>query len=470
MKNTFVLSLVLWFLIGIVTKKIYAQDNNFNYSFESKFLGGTGDELPYWLHANQHGTVDPQSSNFLNTLIAKGELFNYGDLSISTKAHLNIRLSEQESIHFSELYLAANYGTFEMTFGRKYEPIGLNNHALSAGSMMVSNNAIPLNKITLSTPNFENIPFTDGWMEYKGQFSHGWFSGNRDVEDPYLHQKYLYLRLNIEKFSATGGIVHNTVWGGTSPDHGQLPQSLGDYFRVITATGADEDSDAPPGEINNVIGNSVAAYDFAAAYEFDKFDLSLTRLFYLEDGVSTRFRSPWDGVWGANIQFNDSSSPITAFTYEHINTKQQDAKSDQEIGRASYYNHSIYRSGWTHFGRVLGLPLITINQGNGRTIGNNIIVGHHAGFEGQVTNRLQYKMMGTYSRNYGIGVGKAPRGTIDFEERREDQYSFLMETNYKLSSAENIQLSFSAALDSGTFRESSAGAMIGIRWGNAFSD
>lgn len=463
-KNVLRFSLIA--LLGVAFSfETSAQDNNFNYSFESQFISSTSGQLPFWLHSNRFGTVDPQSTNFISNLSADGELYRTPNLVLQGRGEAVLRLSEQESIHLPKISISALSRGFQLDLGRFYHQMGLNNHELSMGSMMMSQNTIPLPRVMLSMPDYKNLPFTKGVVQYRGMFSHGWFNKNRYVDNVLLHQKYLYLKVNIGDFSGIGGIVHNAQWGGTSPDHGRLPQSFGDYFRVITGIGADEDSNAPGGEVSNVIGNSVAAYEFGAFYDFDGVDLSLTRLFYLEDGVSRRFRSPWDGVWGLNLKLDEEQAPVSAFTYEHINTKQQDAKPEQELGRASYYNHSIYQSGWTHHGRVLGVPLFTVNPESGRTIANNILIGHHAGVEGWLSESLRYKMMAAYSRNYGRGVGKAPRGTIDFDERRNDQFSLLVEGEYKIPAIDNLSANISLALDSGQLYENNIGFIIGFRWG-----
>lgn len=457
--------LFLALLCGTFSIQTSAQDNNFNYSFESKFIGSTSHELPFWLHSNRFGTVDPSSTNFINTFAVNGELYRASNFLLQGNGEVVLRLSEQESIHFPKLRLSARSRGFQFDIGRFYHQGGLNNHELSVGSMMVSPNAIPMPRAMLSMPDYMNLPYTEGVVQFRGMLSHGWFTEDRYVNNVLLHQKYLYLKVNIGDFSGVGGIIHNAQWGGTSPNYGHLPQSFGDYFRVVTGIGADEDSNVPDGEVSNVIGNSVAAYEFGAVYDFDHFDLNITRLFYLEDGVSRRFRSPWDGVWGLNLTLDDGQSPVSALTYEHINTKQQDAKSNEEYGRARYYNHSIYRDGWSNYDRVLGIPLFVYDGASDR-ITDNMIVGHHLGIKGYITPEISYKALTTFARNYGLGVGRAPRGSIDFEERRKDQYSLMLTGNYSLPSVVGLSLQFTTALDSGDLLGNQIGVMAGIKWEN----
>lgn len=466
--NTAVVWLLLFGICAFIPHLSNAQHKDLNYFYRTAFYGSIEGELPFWFGANVNGKVDQGSSNFINELGFTGTIIDKSDFSLSAGTNLVFRLSEDESLHFTELYTTANYHAFQLDIGRFNQPIGLNNHSLSIGSMMVSKNAIPITKIAVSNPEFVGVPFTDGVLEYKGMYSHGWFTGDRFVEDTYLHQKYLYLKFNIGDFSGIGGIVHNAMWGGTSenPDVGRLPQSFADYLRVITGSSADPDSDAPGGEISNALGNSLAAYEFGGTYENAQLKLSLTRLFYLEDSVSRRFRSPWDGVWGLNVQFKQENRLVNGITYEHINTRRQDSRSFQARGRANYYNHFVYRSGWSNYGRVNGIPLITYNSEDDR-IDNNILVGHHMGITGYLSNHLGYKFFGTYSRNYGVVGGKVPPETIDFPSRRQDQYSFLLKLDYDVPGVEGLQVNLSLASDMGEMYNDNTGAMLGITWNNA---
>lgn len=456
------LSLCVLFLFTQISN---AQNSDFNLFYRTSFYGSTEGSMPFWLTANVNGKVDPNSSNFINEIGFSRRYEISQDLSFEAGSNLVGRLSENNSLHFTELYGSATYRAFRLDVGRFNQPIGLNNHSLSVGSMMMSTNAIPVTRITISNPEFVSAPFSDGFLEYKGMFSHGWFTEDRYVDDAYLHQKYLYLKFNIGKFSAIGGVVHNALWGGTSenPNIGRLPQSFSDYLRVVTGSSADPDSDAPGGEISNTIGNSIASYEFGATYDFENISLTATRVFFLEDGVSRRFRSPWDGSWGLNLVFKEQSRLLQAVTYEHINTRRQDSRAFQARGRANYYNHFLYQTGWSNYGRVLGIPLITYNPETDR-IDNNILVGHHLGATGFLNNNLEYKVFATYTRNYGIVGGKVPPETIDFPSRREDQYSFLVALNYRVPGTTAMSVGLSLSADTGEMYRENLGLMAGLTW------
>ena len=101
---------------------------------------------------------------------------------------------------------------------------------------------------------------------------------------------------------------------------------------------------APLGEVNNTVGNSIGAYDFNLGLTFNNLNINIYRLFYLEDKVSTRFRSPWDGSWGVILK-PDNLILIKNIIWEHVNTKKMDSFDWEPRGTANYYNHGIYKLG-----------------------------------------------------------------------------------------------------------------------------
>lgn len=451
-----------FFLVpGLLT----AQAPDFNIEASTSFYGGSGGTLPFWLHTNREGKIDSSSTNWINEIGLKTKLYEYSDFSMTLGGNLVGRVSKNSTAFFSELYLNVNFAGYRLSVGRFPDPIGLNNHDLSVGSMMVSRNATPIPKISISTPEFLDLPFTNGVLQYRGMFSHGWLEEDRFVSDALLHQKYLYLKINIGDFSAVGGAVHNVMWGGRHPEFGQLPQTLGDFIRVAIGKSASETSNASLPDIENVIGNSIAAYEFGVKIDKTRFKILLTRLFYLEDKVSTRFRSPWDGVWGINWFYKKKNSLLNRLIYEHINTKQQDAKDEDAIGRSNYYNNNTYESGWTYYNRILGISLFNLRlKSNIDKISTNIIIGHHFGINGAINKQLDYKLLLTYSRNYGINPDRLMKEEINFNNRRIDKYSFLIDLQYEFPTIEKISVLFSVAGDKRGFYKNNIGLIVGFIW------
>lgn len=464
----------------------YSQVRQPDISAETGVLG-SGTSTPFWHYANTRGRIFPGSQfNQYTTLTAESALsstdgsfdFGYGATALS-------RFSDtQNAFRFEQLYAGVRFGGFQLKVGRFYDEIGegalLSN--LSFGSMIQSQNAVPIPKIQLRTVDYIDVPFTNGVLSFKGMYSDGILEADREIRSPYVHQKSLHGKLSIENGELMVGVIHNSVWAGTHPDRGRLPQRLDDYFRIVTSKSAEPGSGATSSEEINRLGNSVAAFDFAGTYTFYNTRLLLYRQIYLEDTVSARvWRSYWDGTYGIGLQRVEGSGLVNSFMYEIIHTIKQDSESRfYPQGRANYYGHSVYRTGWTYKGSVIGNPLLTFDPESQRMI-NNVVVGHHIGVSGDISPALNYKFYVTYTRNHGVcsdqvitgrcGISDdpdsfpGPPDNLELRELRdirEHQFSFLVDTSYLIRQNSGIRFHGSFAADVGQFYGNRFGVMAGI--------
>ncbi|SMO42860.1 capsule assembly Wzi family protein [Fodinibius sediminis] len=464
--------------IGIVTFLLLPPAESMaqlRYGVSSSVYAAEEDQLPFWLYANTDGMVEPSGSNFINRFYTYfSEQDSSDGLDFAGGFDAFARLSDYDTLVFTELFADLRYGGLTIRGGRFYDPMGLHDRDLSMGSMLVSRNAIPVPKIRVGTSNFVSVPRSGDHLQFKAMISHGWFTDERYIENPYLHQKFFYLRYKHRRFDLTAGAAHNTVWGGIHPGVGnqapyELPSSFSDYLDVVLGQSA-SGNNVPWNEISNSVGNSVAAYEAKVGVNFNHFRLQAYRLFYLEDKVALSFRSPWDGMWGAGVTFDDSEGWVTKVLWEHLNTKRQNAWINTPWGRTNYYNNGVYRSGWSHEGRVLGNPLIIngpVSDFDGGTypISNNIIIAHHVGIQGRPGDRLFYKALLTYSRNYGTNVDQGERPYTPLDELRVDEYSSLLRLKYRASRGYGVSLIGSLALDLGALYEGRRlGFQVGVAW------
>lgn len=446
------------------------------------FIYLSAKDTPFWLHSNRHGAIDPGST--LNHLtgftldVPIQNLFREVDITIGGEA-IRRHSNRRNTLHVQQLYGKAVYRFLKFRVGRFHEILEIYHSDLTSGSMILSQNATPFPKISLGTNGFTNLPLAGGRIQFHARYSEGFLEEERFTRSPMIHQKSAYLKLNIENFEVIGGILHNVIWGGESPRYGHLPRSLSDYLRVVFSQPASEESGAPGAD--NRLGNSVGAYDFTAVYTWNNLQFRAYRLFFLEDTPSVRFRSPRDGVWGAVFERKDGNRILNSLLYEHIYTITQDAKDHIPKGRANYYNHGVYRSGWSYYGNTLGNPLLTFDRDEGRFI-NNMVIAHHLGIAGQLSDRLGYRFMTTYSRNYGICNDRISPGRCtsvttenpmpdewDLQPRsefRQDRHSTLLEARYLFSPEHGISLHGSLTFDLGEYYAPRAGFMAGISWNN----
>jgi hypothetical protein len=471
--------LLLLILLILSTDKSDAQNSSIRYHGGYSVAAGTP-ELPFWLYANSDARLLTQSSvnNLLNAGFTSRLTEEGQQIQLNAGADLYFRISDtQNSFHFQQLYLKADFWILQLKAGNFYDPIGLNESDLSIGSMMVSRNATPMPRIRLSTPDYVSVPGTDDFLQFKARYSEGFLESDRVIPDANLHQKYLYLRLHPhDRVYLYGGIVHNLVWGGSDERGRSFFPTFGNYVRSVM--GIPREGGPTPA------GNTVAAYDFAAEYNSDEYHIKASRLFYLEDMISARFRSPWDGVWGLQISKQEQDGLLHSIHYQHINTKRQDSRGGQPPGRARYYWNVHYQTGWTYQGSVLGIPLIQFDEN--KVLGNNMLVGHHLGFSGNVRENLAYKAFFTYTRNYGNCLDVQPDferfnqclipadqdldelTIIPLNELRQDQYSMMIQAMYRVPGISNLQLHLRLAADAGSLYEDRLGIMAGINWMSSY--
>ncbi|MFB6273710.1 MAG: capsule assembly Wzi family protein [Salinibacter sp.] len=463
-----VLACLLGLLLG-AERDAHGQLRPLNYRVFSTMQGAVGGSTPFWHYANARGQFRPgATADWVSGASLTLPFQENGGLDVSVGAKAVSRISDAtNTLHFLHLYGKAQYRGLRLSVGRFPETIGATYPPLSMGSMIVSRNAPPVPKIKLFTPDYVDVPFTDGYVQVRGRWSDGVLGVDRTVERARLHQKTFYLKVNVGPLAASGGLIQNTTWGGKGQSN-----ELIDYLHLFVGSQAGTENDP------NRVGNTIAAYDFALQYTLDDWQVRASRLFYLEDTVSMRFRSPWDGMWGLSLQRTNGHSWINGLLYEHMNTIKQDSPPGVPRGRAGYYTHHIYESGWTYQGTVLGNPLIVFSPEQNQVV-NNMIIAHHLGIRGTPTPRLGYKARLTYSRNYGVCADQIVTGACHIAasepvppnqkvrprgELREDQYSVFVEVRYRLSEAPGLQLVGSTAVDVGEFYEDRWGIRIGLRW------
>ncbi len=417
---------------------VRAQPRMLDWRVEAGAMASTAEAAPFWLSANRFGVVDRNDRAAALRLGAETGLMPLGVLSWSAGIDAVARASEHSTAFLQQYFVELHSDHLTLRAGRKERTVGLTDAELSLGSLLVSGNAAPITEVSLSARNWIGVPGTRHWVEVKGFFGHGWFGGERHVEGAYNHEKQFEIRLGGDwPVHGTGRIVHFVQWGGTSPIFGRTPQSFADYLRVVFVRPAKSDNIIVP-EQENVLGNSLGAYDFRLDIDLPLIGFSAYRLFYHEDTVSLRFRNPWDGMWGAVFRFPKAPAGIRSILWEHVYTKKQGSKPDERRGSDNMYNHFLYGTGWTHYGRSIGLPLMITADGIEGVV-NNIVIAHHLALSGRLPTRgnagggwldLTYELRATISRNYGAHtlIDKDPyhRYETPLPLTRKNQYSFML--------------------------------------------
>lgn len=431
---------------------------------------GSGEGLPFWLAANQHGRVDPTSSNAGLQFSAHHPFTGSAGLDYAFGIEMLGRVSRNSTATLHQLYGQVRYWKLQLTVGRREQSIGRVDTSLSLGSTTHSRNAPPLPRISVASSGYVAVPGTGGALAFKGYLSHGWMESDRFVEDALVHEKYLYARFLPPEFpvNAHAGITHHVQWGGTHPEEGPQQSSLARWGDVLI--GDEVLVEGPRTDSPTFNPNHLAMYDFSLSVDLGSARGRAYRQFYHEDIASFRFRNVWDGLWGVSLRRDDPEAFVSALLWEHFRTTRQSARRDlnERRGSDSYYNHGHYEDGWTYQGRTLGTPLLTPASTTpgvrsfAKGIANNIVVAHHLGVEGYLGAELAYQLLGTYSRNYGAR-SRCDRCNYERTDRR-DQYSFRVGVNGPLLGYSNLQFRVAVALDTGEFYDERIGFSFALTW------
>ena len=456
-------------LLALLFATSVAVAQPFDVTYDAAFHARAGAEgqLPFWLSSNQYGLFDRNDPNVLARVGVVATPQSAGPLRYALGLDAVARYSEDPTAFAHQLYIQARYGIFELVAGRKEAVFGMVDSTLSMGSTTWSRNATPIPRVTIEVPEFVPVPGTRNLFHFKGLMTHGWFEDDRFTSSPYLHQKQFYLRLFWEDFPVRGhgGIMHSVVWAGTHPTLGKLPSSASDFVDAFFSRGGSNDG-LEPDSIDTAVGNAVGAYDFALDIDLVPVNIRIYRQFFIDSKAGVRFRNPWDGLWGVHFRLNESQL-VRSFLWEHMyfvrmGAKYGDPPPAGEKGRFPYYHNRLYRDGWTYEGRILGLPLV-LNQLDApdlidprrpdNFIVNNIISAHHFGIEGRI-QQVDYRLLATFSRNYGIKWQRLDR---------TDQTSVLLEASGALPWP-GFGYHAGVAADWGDLFESNWGATLGVTW------
>ncbi len=375
-----------------------------------------------------------------------------------------------------ELYAGLGWKMLRLDLGMIDRETDYNGLSLTGGNMLWSGNARNVPGYNLQVKYFE-VPGTRGIFSIKANYADYRFIDDRYVDGAMLHNKSLYFKFRLHRrVYLQLGLEQWSMWGGVSPLYGEQPHSFKDYLRVVC--GMSGGSDASASDQINVLGDHRGRELIQIDWKADAFTLSFAHDIPFDDGSGMGFQNFPDGVNTLNLSFNDRDRWVTDILYEFVYTKWQSgphhdtstdpSRKDDEWhilgGRDNYFNNSEYRSGWTNYGRTIGLPLFVpkpVNE-DGLALGvcNNRVVAHHMGIGGKFAHRIPYRFKATYSRNYGQYTQ-----SLDLFNSSPYQLSFALEVDVpKLFRKIPLSLSVGAYGDAGELYEDNFGLTLRLTY------
>jgi hypothetical protein len=444
-------SIFIFFLIhGFCS---YSQ-RKIQYQTELSSFVSSETKLPFWMDANTQGLVRNQDNAGLilgfNSDFSKNNP-NRVDFAFGSTFY-GFSSSEKTKLEINELFASAQYKKIRLTAGSKHETIRYNGLSSTNGNIIYSGNARPLPGISLKTSEFIPILF-DGKLSFHAEFGEYFLNDDRFVDDAQMHHKSLSFKIiTSDKSNLTVGVEDYAIWAGTSPELGKLPSGLDNFLRVVG--GFSGSGDAPDGDLINALGNHIGAYRVAYQKNGEKTAWEIYWSHPFEDTSGRELNNIEDGLYGLFLDFKKPESILSHLLFEFTYTKNQSGKG-QIHGFDDFFNNTIYRSGYTFFGRSIGSPFFTPAEedGNGITKGvsNNSFIAYHTGFGGKLANNLRYKTLLSYSINEGTKA-------TPFSNSR-NQFSGLLDLNYETSKLP-FSISLGLGVDGGSLLDDSFGVYI----------
>lgn len=420
---------------------VQAQITDYDLSATLRGLQSSDEKNPFWLYANQRGRID-EITDIAGWVTGSWTYFITPDSFIQLGLGGLFQNGHEDGLKFDEYYFSYENKWLLAVAGRKqrkelYEGLSATNE-----NVIWSLNARPLPGFSFKTLRpislWEDagIGFTATWEEF---FTHD----DRLVEEIRIHHKSFHLVFSkMRNLELKMGFQHFVQWGGYSPDHGPLPNSLSDYTKIFFGR---QGSNTEVGEEKNALGNHVGSYEIYLKTSYRDYGVTLIYNTFFEDGSGMMLRNTPDGRYGIFISdIEEESAWFNAFLYEYYFSRHQSKSTPTPDGKDNYFNHNLYRSGWTYEQRVLGLPFMMLDEDRYRIAHNNI-VAHHVGLSGIAFYRYPYKLLLSYRENYGAKSGySTPQNTVlsglmDFTLYRE-RFNFGLQMGFDFDSEEGTAL------------------------------
>lgn len=400
--------------------------------------GSTSGELPFWATANNFGLM-PQYNGGLAVLNAHSEFddsrtFQWrGGISFAGNYESAIDNSTPDSFSpqaagiLDEFYGSCRWKVFTVDLGIKHHErdflaagsSSLGSLSTTSGNLIWSSNSrsMPGYTITLSPLA---VPYTDGHFCIYGRYGDYRTLDNRYVADALIHNMQVGMLFHIgDRLDFRLALDHYALWGGTSPTDGTMPLTFGNYLRVALGRSAAASSNATESDKINVLGDHRGAELLRFDWRGNGWTLTFQHDIPYDDGSGMGFQNFPDGVNTLHFGFNDKNRWISDVLFEYSYSMWQSGPFHEKVidgktvifgGLDNYFLNGYYKSGWTLYGRTVGIPLFfpkgtkdaSWRQGE-LTMGveNSRIKAHHFAIAGKLFRNAPYKLMLTWSRNYG---------------------------------------------------------------------
>lgn len=274
---------------------------------------------------NQRGDVFNRHSNYRLGFASRMKLFDIAAFYFHPEYACSP--SDPDDIDLVEAYSKLSFGKLEIEVGMDSLWWGPGYH----GSMLISNNAEPFKMLKISNPRPIQLPWILGVL---GPFKAVWFLAELENDRIIPKAKLTGLRLNFKPHpDFEFGLSRAVMFGGS----GRPKVSLGDYFGMWSP-GPEQ-----PGT------NQLAGFDVSVLVPLDdKIPVRSVKLYadFAGEDEAGGLPAKWGELFGA--QFND------IFRTGRTDLRIECANNHVAGSPNVFYTHSLYQSGYTYKGRIIG--------------------------------------------------------------------------------------------------------------------
>ena len=472
---------------------------------------GNSELAPYYLSSNQAGTITQQYSALacasLQRSLRTSKRFTWGAgiclwggyassagyERYTGDGQFEVQQQHPAQVWLQYAYVEAKYRSLYAVAGQNSKPSPIVNGFLSSGDLVWSVNARPPVGVRAGFIDFQDIPFTKGWLQINGEFGYFRQFDDKWLENHYnyynhfittgtwLHYKSLHFRTNPKKpFVFTIGAQSACQFGGTANyyENGQLTRTVKmdadakAFWRTfIAGSGGNSAGDS------FVEGNHLGTWDLALEYKlsFDKHLRAYTQWLW-EDGSGIGKMNGFDGLWGLEYRNTSGLPLIEGAVIEYIDFTNQSGPihwtpndrpgtpiTSHSSGADDYYNNYCY-DGYHNRGMAIGSPMVKspiYNTDGYLRFTDNRLRGFHLGLMGDIGSEVSYRALLSWRKSFGTPFipHRTPlTGT-----------SMMLEATYTPHWLQGLEIKAQLAHDHGTLYGDNTGALFSIYYNGNFS-
>lgn len=498
----------LFCLLLLTAAAARGEESGVSYDVGVTTVASTGDFAPYLIGSLNHGKTVQKWSTLADMAISRPidrqRRFSWGfgvegiagvsaandyGLWDESAGEWTSRSERPPLAWLQQLYAEVKYRSLFLTVGLKEYDSALLDNALSSGDLVESGNSRPIPQARMGFIDFQDIPFTRGWVQIQGEVAYGLMPDNGYLKHHYnyynyhisLNSLYVYKRCYFRTdprrpLSVTVGMQAGSFFGGTTYKYSR--GSLVDVTRYSSSPAAWLKMLLPIGETGELyyIGSTIGSWDLHARYRLPSRD-TLTGYFHWlwEDGSGIGKLNGWDGLWG--IEYRRATPGIVnCVVLEYLDFRNQSGSIHWDpddapqssiptrvTGEDNYYNNGFYNS-YANYGMAIGSPaflspVYNLDGFPGFTC--NRFNGFHLGVGGDALPSLSYRLLMSYTR--GLGNYTAP-----FYHPRTS-FSMAIQADYDAAIlSRGLALGARVAFDTGTLRGRNFGVMLSVGYSGVF--